>query len=328
MAQETKNDDSSNQCKDTQRQPAIFVNHGGGPLPYLAHCRSQNPEQRQGFILRTLDSLGEYITKYKPKAICILSAHWEETKPTVLYQQNPPLYFDYYGFPQKTYELKYPAPIDMKLTDKVIKLLTKYGGYNSKQTKDTDIILNKNRGYDHGVFIPLIIARKDADIPLIQVSIPKVTANKVETARQNLRLGAILSELRDEGVMILGSGMSYHNMAGFRSNDGKIKQQSKGFNDWLMGLMEKKDVRDIIVGLLNWKDAPNALDCHPREEHLLPLLGCVGSEVSVEEMDKLLENGGKGKKEEKGGNGKEMKVVVEKEVGQYTNIDYSGYTIL
>ena len=246
MAEDSKVQSQNNEdeCKENivQRQPAIYITHGGGPLPYLQHI-SNNQKYRmndQSFPISNLQNLGIYITKYKPKAICVVSAHWETSKPTVLYQKSPPLYYDYYGFPKEAYELSYNAQIDMALTDKVVELLQELGGYSKN-----DIILDKKRGFDHGVFIPLKIGYKEADIPLIQVSLSAVTGDKKDTAKRNLRLGAILGGLREEGVMIIGSGSSYHNMEGFTNPNSK--ESSRKFNNWLLDIVsDGNNIEDAI----------------------------------------------------------------------------------
>eukprot|EP01084_Bolivina_argentea_P292017 501939_1 len=316
MSQQEEAKQNEQECK-SERQPSIFINHGGGPMPYLQHIgKLQNKQFDQRFIIKSLQNLGQYINKYKPKALCIISAHWEESTPTVIYQKTPPLYFDYYGFPSQSYQLKYPAPCDIKLTTKIINLLKTVGGYKN-------VLQNKKRGWDHGVFIPLIIANPEANIPLVQISLHSVTNNKRQTAQNNLRLGAILSTLRDEGVMIIGSGMSYHNMGGFMNP--MSKKASVNFNNWLIETMTKKSMKQSIIDMMNWFEAPNALDCHPREEHLLPLLVCLGSNINVKSIDKLFEDYVKNKKID-GKDKKVMNVNVETETGQI--IAYSAFALL
>eukprot|EP01083_Nonionella_stella_P211697 765132_1 len=272
------------------KQPAIFINHGGGPMPYLQHAH--NKQFGQSFIIESCQKMEQYISLYKPKAICVISAHWETSKPTVLYHKSPPLYFDYYNFPPESYQFKYPAPCDLHLTDKVIQLLKRIGGYKAVE-------LDKQRGYDHGVFIPFMIAHPQADIPLIQVSLCAVTKDKKQSARNNLRLGAILSSLRDEGVMIVGSGMSYHNMNGFM--DPSSKNKSMAFNDWL-------------VKTKAW--------------HLLPLHVCLGSNMDVKSMDQLFEYYDQRKQMDPDtmNDKNKMNVDVQTESGRI--ITFSGFTFL
>eukprot|EP01083_Nonionella_stella_P072151 194331_1 len=299
------------------KQPAIFINHGGGPMPYLQHAH--NKQFGQSFIIESCQKMEQYISLYKPKAICVISAHWETSKPTVLYHKSPPLYFDYYNFPPESYQFKYPAPCDLHLTDKVIQLLKRIGGYKAVE-------LDKQRGYDHGVFIPFMIAHPQADIPLIQVSLCAVTKDKKQSARNNLRLGAILSSLRDEGVMIVGSGMSYHNMNGFM--DPSSKNKSMAFNDWLIKTMSNQHVKQCVLDMIHWMDAPSAIACHPREEHLLPLHVCLGSNMDVKSMDQLFEYYDQRKQMDPDtmNDKNKMNVDVQTESGRI--ITFSGFTFL
>ena len=236
----------------------------------------------------------------------------------LLYQASPPLLFDYYGFPKAAYEIQYPAPCDLKLADKVVALLKAAGGFE-------EVKLDKTRGYDHGVFVPLTIAAPKADIAVIQVSLCKVTEDRRHTAMRNLRLGAVLGELRDAGVMLIGSGMSYHNMRGF--GDARSKRKSARFNAWLVDTMTMKTAKQSIVKMMSWMDAPNALDCHPREEHLLPLHVCLGTNIGVGDMDELLaEYAEHGKGQVANDAGERMKVDVQMHADKI--IVYSGFVFL
>jgi aromatic ring-opening dioxygenase catalytic subunit (LigB family) len=182
----------------------------------------------------------------KPKAILVISGHWEEPVFTVGSSPNPPLIYDYSNFPPHTYQLKFDAPGMPALAARVRELLTKAGIDSGEDAK---------RGYDHGVFIPLKVALPEADIPV-----------------QHLAAGRALRPLRDEGVLILGSGMSWHNMRGFSP---QFTAASETFDAWLTQALTDPAQRDEALN--HWADAPLARVAHPREEHLAPLFVAAGA---------------------------------------------------
>jgi aromatic ring-opening dioxygenase catalytic subunit (LigB family) len=198
----------------------------------------------------------------KPKALLVVSAHWEAAVPTVLASPSPPLLFDYYGFPQHTYELTWPAPGSPELAARVRDLL---GAAGIASASDT------TRGFDHGVFVPLKVAFPEATIPTVQLSLQQKLDPK-----EHLAIGRALAPLRDEGVLIIGSGMSYHNMRGLMSGSGGA--DSARFDEWLGAAVEKAPAaRD--VDLAGWASAPSGRASHPREEHLVPLMVAAGAAV-------------------------------------------------
>lgn len=202
-----------------------------------------------------------------PKALLVISAHWEEDVPTVMTAPRPPLLFDYYGFPKHTYELTWPAAGSPALAARVASLLAD-AGIASKQ--------NDSRGFDHGVFVPLKVAFPEAEIPTVQLSL-RVGLDPAE----HLAIGRALAPLRDEGVLIIGSGMSYHNMRGFNTAAGDA--DSKRFDAWLSTSIAKPlSERETL--LREWTKAPAARASHPREEHLVPLMvaaGAAGDDLGV-----------------------------------------------
>jgi aromatic ring-opening dioxygenase catalytic subunit (LigB family) len=187
-------------------------------------------------------------------------AHWETTEPTVTTSPAPPLLFDYHGFPPHTYQLTWPAPGSPEVAARVRSLL---GAAGIASHEDA------SRGFDHGVFVPLKVAFPDADIPTVQLSLRR----DLDPA-EHLAIGRALAPLRDEGVLIVGSGMSYHNMRGFMSGTGRA--DSERFDAWVAGLI-RLSPEDRERALLAWKDAPSARASHPREEHLLPLMVAAGA---------------------------------------------------
>lgn len=234
----------------------LFFPHGGGPLPLL-------DEPGHVAMNRFLRSFPETIAK--PDAIIVISAHWEEPVITVTAAASPPLLFDYTGFPAETYEYEYPSPGHPELADRVQSLLQQAG---------IDSSLDQERGFDHGMFVPLMLMYPSADIPCIQISL----AASLDAA-EHVRIGKALAELKTEKLLFLGSGFSFHNMKALMSkHDESIDPRNQAFETWLAqtcgdpGLTETEREQRLI----NWEAAPHARYCHPREEHLLPLQVCYG----------------------------------------------------
>lgn len=204
----------------------------------------------------------------KPTALLIISAHWEEKEITLNSGANPDLLYDYYGFPPHTYELKYAAPGAPELAMQVSELLKQHGIENK---------MNSERGFDHGVFIPFKLIYPDADIPILQMSL-KVGLDPVF----HLEVGKALTSLRSQGVLIVGSGMSYHNLREFGGDLGAL--HAAAFDGWLAQAIEGKPASARNNSLEEWQKAPSARFAHPREEHLLPLMvvaGAAGEDVAV-----------------------------------------------
>ena len=229
--------------------PAIFVNHGGGPMPLLG----QQPE-----LVRHMK---EVVTKYlpdKPTSIVVLSAHWESNTVSITSSAHPSMIYDYGGFPHETYKYQYPAPGSPELARKIQKLLEKQGVESN---------LDDTRGFDHGVFVPLMIMYPEARIPVVCVSLDASLS-----ASKNMKVGSALQSLREEGVLILGSGYSFHNMGAFFSPSEYFRKASIQFNNWLKDTIAgSRDIDAKEAKLTAWEKAPGARVCHPREEHLLPL---------------------------------------------------------
>ncbi len=257
----------------TTRQPVLYIPHGGGPWPWMDQAFFGGPGSLDA-LRRYLESLPSAASQ-PPKAILAVTAHWEAAVPTVSSAAKPGMLYDYYGFPEDTYKILWPAPGDPALATRVRALLDK-GGFRSAEDAE--------RGYDHGTFVPLAVAWPKAEVPVVQLSL---IAGLDPDA--HIRLGRALTALRDEGVLIVGSGMSYHNMRGFKSSGGAAA--SVAFDTWMantVGLPAAQ--RD--AALTRWTDAPGARACHPREEHLLPLMviaGAAGADVGrVPYRDQIL----------------------------------------
>ena len=227
------------------KYPTIFVNHGGGPLPLLGRQPALANHMKQ--VRSLLDS--------KPAAIVVFSAHWESDLVRISSSPQPSMLYDYSGFPPESYEYQYPAPGSPDLAAKIRDLL----GDNGIQSE-----LDDQRGFDHGVFVPLMLMYPEADIPVVAVSLHNSLA-----ADTNMAIGQALAPLREDNILLLGSGYTFHNMHAFFNPTEKTYQAAKDFNSWLKDTIMSND---RLERLQQWEQAPGARVCHPREEHLLPLL--------------------------------------------------------
>jgi aromatic ring-opening dioxygenase catalytic subunit (LigB family) len=238
---------------DAPAWPTLYLSHGGGPCFWM-DWGGPNPFEKLGEFLRALPGT----LHRKPKAVLVISAHWEEDDFTLMTAPKPPMLYDYYGFPEHTYRLQYPASNDAALVARVKALLGAAGLAVKEDPK---------RGYDHGVFVPLLLVYPEADVPVVQLSM----RHSLDPAA-HLALGAALAPLRHEDVLIIGSGFSYHNMR-FQDADGS----SERWNTWLVDAVVNHAgaARDSM--LEQWSKAPGARQCHPREEHLLPLMVAAGA---------------------------------------------------
>lgn len=236
-----------------QKAQILYFSHGGGPLPILGDASHLA-------MIKFMTSLSGQLRK--PDQILVISAHWEEDTATLLSSENPPMFYDYYGFPKEAYDIVYPAPGSPLLAERIAALLA--GSAISAR-------LDGQRGYDHGVFIPLKMMYPAADIPVVQLSLLRGL-----DAPDHLALGRALQPLLSENILVIGSGFSFHNMQAFWKTDDN-DSANDAFQDWLRetlsGEMPQK-LRDTL--LAEWEKAPSARYCHPREEHLLPLHVCAG----------------------------------------------------
>ncbi len=243
--------------------PALFIPHGGGPCFFMDWDPLETWEEMAVYLKRIAATLPQ-----KPAAVVVVSAHWEEPEFTVMTNPAPSLIYDYYGFPPHTYQIKYPAAGAPALAQKISDFLGKDG---------IAVRTDAERGFDHGVFIPFKLIFPEADIPLVQLSLK----HGLDPA-EHLAAGRALSPLRRENVLIVGSGMSYHNLKRFFSGHDPT---SETFDDWLTETVTA-DAKTRSDRLLRWKEAPAARNAHPRAEHLLPLMVAAGAaEDGVGEMD-------------------------------------------
>ncbi|MCW8914848.1 MAG: dioxygenase [Magnetovibrio sp.] len=246
------------------KQPSLFVSHGS-PMIMVQQSASQ----------AFLKSLGEKLPR--PRAIISATAHWTTAHPMINADTNPQTVHDFHGFPQELYMLSYPAPSEPKLAQDMLRAFAK-NGIEAQITTD--------RGRDHGTWVPLKLAYPNADIPVVELSVqPR------KSARWHYELGKALAPLREDGVMIMGSGGFTHNLqAAERKLDAEPLDWVVAFADW---------ARDQIKtgnwdALMEWETgAPYAQENHPTPEHFLPLfvaLGAGGDEPGSEHLFGAIEN--------------------------------------
>lgn len=238
--------------------PSLFIPHGGGPCFFMEWTRgpANTWHKMEAWLQTLLATLPQ-----KPDAIVIFSAHWEESIIHINSHPNPELFFDYYGFPPHTYQLTFPAPGSAEVASKIQTLLT---------AANIDSQLDQEHGFDHGTFVPLKVMLPEADIPVVQVSLHKSLDPKF-----HLDMGRALKPLRDENILILGSGMSFHNMQ-ILNQGGDANDHSNIFNRWLnQAALAPPAERESLLS--QWMSAPSGLASHPREEHLLPLMVAAGA---------------------------------------------------
>lgn len=195
----------------------------------------------------------------KPQAIVVVSAHFESEPITIMTSAKPGMLYDYGGFPPESYEYRYDAPGNPELAAEIGKELSKH---------DVPYRFDESRGYDHGVFVPLMCMYPDADIPVLTVSVPVQPATM-------WKFGAdVLAPLREEGVLIIGSGGSFHNFSVFlkRNLSEAEVNQMKVWDDWLREAACNTKVEDRKNALLKWEKHPLAKWAHPSPEHFTPLV--------------------------------------------------------
>lgn len=239
------------------RQPVLFIPHGGGPCFFM----DWKPADTWVGMERFLQGIASTLPQ-RPSAIVMVSAHWLEPQFSVTGHAKPALIYDYYGFPQHTYELTYPAPGQPQLAERVAELI---------KADNLAAQVDPERGFDHGMFIPLKVMFPEADIPVVQLSLRKDL-----DPQAHLQVGRALAALRDENVLIIGSGMSFHNMSAY--GDSGFSEVSDAFDAWLSDAVQKPAAeRDAL--LQAWTQAPHAHLCHPKggEEHLIPLMVAAGA---------------------------------------------------
>ena len=232
----------------TTRMPVYFLSHGGGPWPFVEGMREQ-------FALteREFRALPGRLPR-KPSAILVITGHWEEDPLAVSAAAHPGMEYDYYGFPAHTYQIKYTAPGSPEVATRVQQLLGDAG---------FPVRADIARGFDHGTFVPVGLMYPEADVPVVMLSL-----KKSYDPGEHIRIGQALQPLRDEGVLIIGSGLTYHNMRGFGRDEST--PVAEGFERFLHAAVEEAPARRNEL-LEKWESAPFARAAHPQEDHLLPV---------------------------------------------------------
>ena len=240
--------------------PTFFVSHGGGPWPYMKDQYGATYDKLEASLIDMKRQVG-----VRPKAVLVVTSHWEEDEFMVSSGTAPGMIYDYGGFPPHTYQVKYPAPGLPALAQRVADLAAKSGHAVS---------LDPLRGYDHGTFSMLYPVYPEADMPVVQLSI-----KHGYDPQTHMDIGRALAPLRDEGVLIIGSGLSYHNLRQFGPG-GQLA--SHEFDAWLQHVLLKLTPAERKVALMHWSEAPYARLAHPREDHLVPLMVALGAAENEE----------------------------------------------
>jgi 4,5-DOPA dioxygenase extradiol len=245
------------ETSETTRQPVLYLSHGAPPL-------ADDPVWTR--------QLGDWSTRFgKPANILMVSAHWEEAPLSLSATTGDvPLVYDFWGFPRKYYEVEYGAPGAPQLAASVEKLM---------HSSETPVHRDETRGLDHGAYVPLVEMYPEADIPVLQMSMPTLDP------RQLFELGRKLAPLREEGTLIVGSGFTTHNLRWFNpaaGPDGQPPKASEEFDNWAAEALERQDV-DAILDFMH--KAPAAHEAHPRTEHWAPLYVSLGAAYESGSLD-------------------------------------------
>lgn len=237
--------------------PTWFVPHGAGPCFFM----EWNPPQAWSRMRAFLEGLSGTLAR-PPKAIVMVSAHWQEASFQVSSAAQPALVYDYHGFPPHTYELQYAAPGEPQLAAQITDLLQQAG---------LPAQANASQDFDHGMFVPLMLMFPQANVPVVQLSLRSDL-----DPLAHLQAGQALAPLREQGVLMVGSGMSFHNMRGY--GDPRFGPISDAFDGWLTRAVQAQ-AEQRWQSLVNWAQAPSARLSHPprAEEHLLPLMVVTGA---------------------------------------------------
>jgi 4,5-DOPA dioxygenase extradiol len=223
--------------------PAIFVSHGSPTLPF-------DDVPARDFLRGLGAKLGT------PKAVLVASAHWDTPAPALNAVERNATIHDFYGFPKPLYELRYEAPGAPALAERAAALLD-------------GASLDTERGLDHGAWVPLMLMYPGADIPVLQLSVQSRMG-----AAHHIALGRALAPLREEGVLVLGSGGFVHNLRTIDWNGGPEPEWSRAFAQWTH---EKLVARDEAALADYRRRAPQAAEAHPTEEHFMPLFVAYGA---------------------------------------------------
>lgn len=228
------------------KMPSLFLPHGAPDLPISDHAAS-----------RFLQTLSQNLPT--PKGIVIISAHWETYGVQITTSPELETIYDFGGFSPALYDLKYNAKTSPELIQQVTDLLDK---------ANVEVKPNNRRGLDHGAWIPLLLAFPNADIPIVQLSL-----DRRMNAKDLFKFGQTLGKLREDGILIIGSGASVHNLGNIALEGSPVAKWALSFNKWLDDKIENKKWSE----LLKFSTAPHYRQAHPSPEHFLPLLVAAGA---------------------------------------------------
>ena len=237
-------------------EPVVFVSHGAPDALLMAHD-----------TVACWNKIGRTVPQ--PSAILVVSAHWENRKPSVSLSDAPETLYDFSGFSPELYRMQYPAPGAPALAERVTALLSSAG-----QQTDRDA----NRGLDHGAWVPLSAMYPEANIPVAQLSLIQN-----EGPETHFKLGQLLAPLRDEGVLIVCSGAITHNFAwlDWRAASGQPPfPKAEAFSQWVADRLAAQDVS----ALLDYRNAPYGAESHPGEEHFMPFFVALGAANGASSM--------------------------------------------
>lgn len=242
----------------------LFIPHGGGPLPLLG-------DPGHASLTTFLQQKCPQFQSKKPTAILVISAHYETEKPTISLPSSEGLLYDYGGFPPEAYKVKYDPP---PLPDSILQKL--------RSIPSVDPEIDRKRGLDHGVFVPLKLMYPQEDIPVGALSLMR----SMDPAA-HIELGKQLAPLLDDGVLLLGSGLSFHNMKHFFGSPSQ-KDETNKLSVAFHAQLRKAVLAGDMGALAAWAAMPHARECHPREEHLVPLLVCAGAGAAAGSQAELV----------------------------------------
>ncbi|CAK7246256.1 MAG: hypothetical protein STHCBS139747_007880 [Sporothrix thermara] len=252
------------------RAAVVALSHGGGPMPVLGDpSHDELVKSMRTRVPAILGLTNSTDPARRPKAIVLVTAHWSERVPTISTGEKPSLLYDYSGFPAESYHLRYDAPGSPAVAQRVAGLLQGAGFRPA---------LDNQRGWDHGVFVPMLLVHPAADVPVVQVS---VLASEDPTA--HFAMGRALAPLRDENIAIVGSGFaSFHNLrlmfAGI-TRDPATRAQLTEWNEAVSAAATEPDEAAREAAFAQWRTFPAAYMTHPRggAEHFMPLIVCAGA---------------------------------------------------
>lgn len=231
-----------------QTLPGLYISHGS---PMLA----LNPEQ----VGPALERLGANLPR--PEAIIVMSAHWESNALEVSTSIRPETWHDFRGFPEALYEIRYPAPGQPELAEKVLTLLAEAG---------LTATANNSRPRDHGVWMPLLHMYPEADIPVVEISLPmSMTSDDI------FKIGQTLAVLREQQILLIGSGSITHNLRELSRNGGEnpVPEWASTFRNYVVNKLSHRD----FDAVLDWNNIPHVARNHPTLEHFAPIFFAMGT---------------------------------------------------